>query len=165
MAEPDIASRQPLGLPQQVPAQIALYGQAVRRRRRIRRPPTNTAPTPTTANSSTSAPVKGRLLDPVGARWTRRRLPATPNGKGLPTDGVLEVPAMDGVTLRSRRSFIVDCTQSAAPATADAMARGPPPNLNQSPIALPTSWLPSFLGAMPLRTPSQPELSCTRCNP
>jgi hypothetical protein len=40
--------------------------QATERRRRSRSPPASTAPTPTTANSSTSAPVKGRLDEPPG---------------------------------------------------------------------------------------------------
>src|SRR5664280_365983 len=66
--------------------------QATERRRRSRSPPASTAPTPTTANSSTSAPVKGRLDVPVAPVVPVELAPLDAELNGSPLDGL--VPAL-----------------------------------------------------------------------
>jgi hypothetical protein len=128
--------------------------QAGRRRRRIRRPPTNTAPAPTTANSSTSAPVKGRLLVVVVLAGA---FSADSYGRALVEAGVLEAAAMAGVTTQPGSLMVAGETQlAAAPATVGATRREvtakPEPMINRLAHIM-VALLP--VGTAPLRFPSQ----------
>ena len=103
-----------------------------------------------------SAPVKGRLLDPVEdevAATVAGSVPVPVDPAVACTVGVLEVPAITGVTLQ----FTPDIDpQSAAPATPDAMAseasaKPEPINIRLAHIMV---ALPS-VRAVPLRTPDR----------
>jgi hypothetical protein len=119
------------------------------------RPPTNTAPAPTTANSSTSAPVKGRLLVVVLAGAVAAGVPS--DGGELVTAGVFEAAAIAGGTTQPGSLMVDGETQlGAAPATVGATSKEvtakPEPMINRLAHIM-VALLP--VGATPLRFPSQ----------
>jgi hypothetical protein len=141
--------------------------QAAWRRRRIRRPPTKTAPTPTTANSSMSAPVNGRLLVPPTVPGELEVEPAevpvvdaeVAAVKGS-ADGVVEFPETAGGVTQPAGSFKVwVCTHVAAPAAPDAMASPATANPVPTTNRLTHIMIASSCGTHPL-TPSSLETAC-----